>query len=79
MFELEKIQRLATDTDKKNLLQELDSSCRTLTKLVAASSESPETKTKLARLLVFMLNILDIENERLNFDAIRKTKKGTTT
>lgn len=77
IIELEKIQRLATDTDKKILLQELDESCRTLTRLVASSSESQETKSKLARLIVFMLNILDIETERLNFDAIRKTKKGT--
>ena len=74
----EKIQKLFNNPEKQSLIEEFDSSVRTLTRLVSTSKETPETKTKLARLLVFMLNVLDIENERLNFDAIRKGKKGSS-
>jgi len=73
----EKVQKLFNNPEKQALIEEFDSSIRTLTRLVSVSKESPEVKTKLARLLVFMLNVLDIENERLNFDAIRKAKKGS--
>ena len=73
----EKVQKLFNTPEKQALIEEFDSSIRTLTRLVSVSKESPEVKTKLARLLVFMLNVLDIENERLNFDAIRKGKKGS--
>lgn len=73
----EKVQKLFNNPEKQILIEEFDSSIRTLTRLVSVSKESPEVKTKLARLLVFMLNVLDIENERLNFDAIRKAKKGS--
>ena len=68
-------QKLTTDTDKQNLIKELETNTKLLTKLIASSAESVQTKEKLADFMSFILNVLDIEKERIRFESIRNNKR----
>lgn len=65
-------QRLSTNSDKRQLLAELDADVRKLSRIMARSDESKEVKEKLAKLLLFILNVIDIENERIKFDETKR-------
>lgn len=68
------MQRLATPAAKKELLISMKDNTISMMRVLAASKESTESKERLANMLLFILNILDIEGERIVFDAI-STKK----
>lgn len=68
------VQRLATPSAKKELLIAMKDNTISMMRVLAASKESTESKERLANMLLFILNILDIEGERIVFDAI-STKK----
>lgn len=48
------------------------------TELVSKSEESPKSKKQLAEFLVAILSILDLEEERIAFELIKKKKAEGT-
>lgn len=71
-------QRLTPPAVKKELLSEMKDVTVCMMRVLAASKETTEVKEKVANMMVFILNILDIEGEKLVFDKIR-AKKSTRT
>jgi len=67
-------QRLPTSAIKKQLLAEMEEMTKTFMRVVAVSAEPVDRKEKLADYFLFVLNILDIENEKLSYEKINLQK-----
>jgi len=72
---LSSVQRLTPPATKKEILKNSKSSVVAMMRILAASKEDTETKEKLANMLIFILNILDIEGEKLVFNELRTQKQ----
>lgn len=70
------VQRLATPGAKKELLSNMKNNTIKIMRLLAASKEDTESKEDLANMFLFILNIIDIEGERISFDAIKAKKQS---
>lgn len=68
-------QRLATDTDKQKLISSMEDITKHIMRIIAASDESVDTKESLADFMLFILNVLDIEKERIRFETVCKDKR----
>lgn len=68
--------RLTSPSAKQDFLENGERLTKKLICVIADSDEDVESKEELADFLVFILGILDIENERLKFEKI---KRETTT
>ena len=64
-------QRLATPAAKKELIKNVKENTTDMMRIIAGAKEPPEVKEKLANMFIFILNVVDIEGERLIFDEIR--------
>lgn len=69
-------QRLATDTDKKHLLHSMEDITKQIIRVIAASEEPAEKKETLADFMLFILDVLDIEKERIRFETVCGDKKA---
>jgi hypothetical protein len=69
---LPKTLRLASPTAKQVFLDTSEDSLKKIVNMIGASDESPEVKEELANFMVFLLNVLDIEHERLRFEQIKE-------
>lgn len=67
-------QRLPTSAVKKQLIDEMGEMTRTFMRIVATSQEPVDKKEKLADFFLFVLNVLDIENEKLSYEKIECQK-----
>ena len=70
--------RLPTSSSKEIFISDLRDNTKKVMRIIAGSEEPIEDKERLADFFLFMLNILDIENEKLSFESIRQRKPQRT-
>ena len=73
MFQL--TQKLTTDSDKQKLLGSMEEITKHIMRVIANSSETVEDKETLSDFMCFILDVLDIEKERIRFETISRNKR----
>lgn len=68
--------RLTSPAAKQEYVDRAKKNLKKILNTIGESSEELETKEELANFILFLLNVVDIENERLRFDKI-KTETST--
>lgn len=66
------VTRLTSPTVKQGILDSSEKLSKKLICVIADSEEPVSIKEELADFIVFILGILDIENERLKFEKIKR-------
>jgi hypothetical protein len=74
MKKLPVVTRLPTETYKRYLISRIDQMTKEFMRILSSSSAGSSTKEELADFFLFMLNITDIENEKLSYEKIKQEK-----
>jgi hypothetical protein len=62
---------LPGDATKKDLLETIDKTSRRIMNIIARSNISTEEKEDLANLFLFILNVLDIEHAKIEYEKVK--------
>ena len=68
--------RLPTTASKAEILSSMRQNSKDVMRMIAKSEEQPDIKERLADFFLFILNILDIENEKLSYEKIEQGRQG---